>query len=362
MERDLQERTSRDGWVAAIGQRAREWYNGAAQQPPDQGAARAGEPVEKDDGVNWVTMFLLTVVSAGGQLVWCLGFGFGTPYLLSIGLTKSSTSLVWLALPITGIIMQPLVGVMSDLSTSRFRRRQYILLGLGILVPATLVLSASTAISSTLVDIFRTGLADWDPARQDAVDDVDKFVAVISIVFMYLSINMIQPASRALILDAAPLSQHSRANAWNGRMTHLGNIGGYAAGYCDLSSWKATAWIGGGQFRKCAVLSVVGATICSLITCIAIQENPREDSEGSVADGLTAKIREAVHHIWQTIRRLPRPVRRICLVQLFAFMAWFPFLFYATEWVIELQQREANKIDEGAIDDEDAEIGSFALL
>jgi solute carrier family 45 protein 1/2/4 len=258
--------------------------------------------------------------------------------------------------------MQPLVGVLSDLSISKYRRRRYILIGLAILIPSTLLLSTSTATSSVLVDIFRTGLADWDPRRQEAVEEVDKLVAVISIVFMYLSINMIQPASRALILDSAPLSQHSRANAWSGRMTHLGNIGGYAAGMTDLSSWKAVAWIGGGQFRKCGILSLIGAAICSLITCVGIKEESREDFEGSVAEGIIAKIREAVYHIWQTMRRLPRPVRRICLVQLFAFAAWFPFLVYASEWVIELQQRESNKMGDGDIDDKDAEKGSFALL
>lgn len=258
--------------------------------------------------------------------------------------------------------MQPLVGVFSDLSVSKYRRRRYILIGLALLIPATLLLSTSTSIASILVDVFRTGLADWDPARQDAVQEVDKLVAVVSIVFMYLSINMIQPASRALILDATPPSQHSRANAWSGRMTHLGNVGGYAAGMTDLSSWKSIAWLGGGQFRKCAIVSLVGATICSLVTCVSIKEEVREDSEGSAADGLVAKVREASYHIWQTMRRLPRPVRRICLVQLFAFAAWFPFLVYASEWVIELQQRESNKIDDGDIDDKDAEKGSFALL
>lgn len=259
--------------------------------------------------------------------------------------------------------MQPLVGVLSDLSISPYRRRRYILLGTGILVPATLLLAFSTSVSSALIDVFRTGLADWDPARQEALQDMNKFIAVVSILFIYMSINILQPASRALILDVVPTSQHSRANAWNGRMTHIGNIGGYAAGWCDLSSWRAIAWVGGGQFRKCAVLSVIGVTICSLITSIAIKEDIRESSEGSMVTGFMAKMKEAFHHIWQTARRLPRPVRRICLVQFFALMGWFPFLFYATEWVIEIQERETGKRPiKGDLDDRVAEIGSLALL
>lgn len=34
-------------------------------------------------------------------------------------------------------------------------------------------------------------------------------------------------------------------------------------------------------------------------------------------------------NIWNTILTLPKPIRRVCYVQIFAFMGWFPFLFYS---------------------------------
>lgn len=46
-----------------------------------------------------------------------------SPYLLSLGLTKSLMSLVWNVGPISGMICQPIVGVMADRSTSRFGKR-----------------------------------------------------------------------------------------------------------------------------------------------------------------------------------------------------------------------------------------------
>ena len=42
------------------------------------------------------------------------------PYLLSLGLTKSLMSLVWNVGPISGIICQPIVGVIADRSTSQW--------------------------------------------------------------------------------------------------------------------------------------------------------------------------------------------------------------------------------------------------
>jgi solute carrier family 45 protein 1/2/4 len=53
---------------------------------------------------------------------------YGTPYLLSLGLPTALTSLVWLAGPISGILIQPLVGVYSDKCTwSLGRRRPFML-------------------------------------------------------------------------------------------------------------------------------------------------------------------------------------------------------------------------------------------
>ena len=39
-----------------------------------------------------------------------LNISFGTPYLLSLGLSKQSTSLVWLAGPLSGLLVQPTIG------------------------------------------------------------------------------------------------------------------------------------------------------------------------------------------------------------------------------------------------------------
>lgn len=64
-----------------------------------------------------------------------------TPYLLNLGLTKSSTSAVWIAGPLSGLIVQPIVGVIADESTSRWgRRRPFILAGTIIVAMSLLVL------------------------------------------------------------------------------------------------------------------------------------------------------------------------------------------------------------------------------
>ena len=62
----------------------------------------------------------------------------GTPYLLQLGLSKSRTSAVWIAGPLSGIIMQPLVGVFADSSTSKYGRRRPYMLGGALVVVLSL--------------------------------------------------------------------------------------------------------------------------------------------------------------------------------------------------------------------------------
>lgn len=63
-----------------------------------------------------------------------------TPYLLELGLTKSRTSLVWIAGPLSGLIMAPLVGAIADRSRSRWGRRRPFMIGGALVVTACLLL------------------------------------------------------------------------------------------------------------------------------------------------------------------------------------------------------------------------------
>lgn len=130
--------------------------------------------------------------------------------------------------------------------------------------------------------------------------------------------------SQALILDRSPSSQQNVANAWHGRMTHIANIFGCSsslvlpqflptdrfadlAGYIDLGHWTGIAWVGGGQFRKLAVLSCGVMAICVGVTCYT-QEEIERTHHGSKG----IKWAKALKNIRESIRDLPLSVRRVC--------------------------------------------------
>ena len=52
-------------------------------------------------------MILLTISIGGLQLAWAVELSNGTPYLLSLGLSKSLMALVWIAGPLSGALIQP---------------------------------------------------------------------------------------------------------------------------------------------------------------------------------------------------------------------------------------------------------------
>jgi solute carrier family 45 protein 1/2/4 len=68
-------------------------------------------------------LILLTISIGGLQLAWAVELSNGTPYLLSLGLSKSVMALVWIAGPLSGALVQPYVGILSDNCRSRWGKR-----------------------------------------------------------------------------------------------------------------------------------------------------------------------------------------------------------------------------------------------
>lgn len=304
----------------------------------------------------WLRFGSLSLSLAGSQVIWSLELAYGTPYLLSTGLSKEATGYVWLAGPLSGLVMQPVIGSLSDSSTSSFRRRKY-MLGCSLVVAwATCVIAFSHPLARLLLDVLGMGLGDWDPVRHKHMATFTQILSVLGFWVLDFAINGLQVMARALILDHASVSEQNEANAWHGRMLHIGNIVGYWCGWVDLSSWPVLAWVGGGQFRRFAVLSLACMGLCVGITCATTHEsNSRRPSPRD--EGMWRRVAHSLHQVYHVGRALPRPISRVCLVQVFATMSWFPFLFYGTTYVLDMAQHASKHRKEDY-----EKSGSFAML
>ncbi|KAG6336692.1 hypothetical protein ID866_2399 [Astraeus odoratus] len=290
-------------------------------------------------------LFTLSVSMGGSQVAWTVELGYGTPFLLSLGMSEHLTSLVWLAGPISGLIAQPVIGAISDSSTSKYRRRYWVCLSTVALCASTLALAYCKSIAGFLVDLFGGGLGDWDPERYKQVSNVAIAIAVFAFYVLDFALNALQASLRNLLLDITPPEQLNAGNAWHSRMTQAGNIVGYGFGFLPLAKLPFLNFLGGDQFRKFCVVSMVILVATVWVTCWFHQEkefvNQKQEKHNTIAH-----ILENIHN---AITTLPRPVRKVCMVQLCAFMGWFPFLFYSTTYVGQIMAYQLGKEPDGEL-------------
>lgn len=283
----------------------------------------------------------LSISMAGAQIAWTVELGYGTPFLLSLGLSEQLTSLVWLAGPISGLIAQPVIGAISDASRSKYRRRYWVVLSTAALVVSTFTLAYCQDLAAFFVDLFGGGKGSWDPQWTKDVKNTAIILAVVSFYVLDFALNALQASLRNLLLDVTPPEQLNDANAWHSKMTNAGNIVGFGFGFLPLASLPILRLLGGDQFRKFCVVSIILLVITVWITCASQEEQSREDDLR--VDRNHSKFGDVLRNIYNAIVNLPKPIRRVCYVQVFAFMGWFPFLFYSTTYVGQVMAAELGR-------------------
>ncbi|KAK8095782.1 hypothetical protein PG999_013804 [Apiospora kogelbergensis] len=284
----------------------------------------SGQPSIKGSS-DMVRMLLLNFCTLGIVFTWGVEMTYGNPYLLSLGLSKSHTSLVWIAGPLSGLVVQPIVGAIADESKSKWgRRRPFIAVGSVIVALGLLVLGFTKEI---ITAFFGEG---------EGSKNLTIFVAVLSIYVVDFSINAVMSAGRSLVVDTLPISKQQDGAAWGGRISSIGHMIGYVAGAVDLEKITGS-FLGDTQFKKLTVIAAVSILSTSAVTCWAVTERVLVDVRHDPNQpGGRFKV---VHQIWSTILHLPPRIRAICMVQLWAWIGWFPFLFYGTTWVGETYYR-----------------------
>ncbi|KAI9171579.1 alpha-glucoside permease [Paramyrothecium foliicola] len=271
-----------------------------------------------------------------------------TPYLLNLGLTKSNTSLVWIAGPLSGLIVQPIVGVLADESTSRWgRRRPLMVIGAAIVAITLLVLGFTREVVGLVIQ-------DDEAAKRPTI-----VLAVLSIYVLDFAINAVMSCSRSLIVDTLPIDKQQTGAAWSSRMSAVGNMIAYACGSIDLLSIFGTTF-GDTQFKQLTVLATAVLIGSTALTCWAVGERVLVSPRTSKKNGLLGLFRQ----IYRTLLNLPPRVQAICWAQFWSWIGWFPFLFYSTTWVGETYFRY--DLPAGAEKSKDAlgdigRIGSTAL-
>ncbi|KAM3417547.1 General alpha-glucoside permease [Cercospora zeina] len=319
----------------------------------------AEEGAHEESKSSWY-LLALTIAFGGLQIAWSVELSNGSPYLLSLGITKSLLAFVWIAGPLSGTLVQPYVGIKSDRCRSRFGKRRPFMVGGAI---ATIISLLILAWARELVGGF---LAIFGVARDSqGTKTVAIVLAVIMVYVLDFSINVIQAGLRAFVVDNAPTHQQDTANAWASRLLGIGNIIGYLFGYANLP--KYLWFFGDTQFKVLCVIASIGMGSTLAISCYFVSErDPRLEGEPANYDsGVIAFFKE----LWISVRRLPPQIKAVCIVQLAAWIGWFPYLFYITTYIggiyVDGQLRANPNMTDKEIDDayeHGTRVGTFALL
>jgi solute carrier family 45 protein 1/2/4 len=154
-------------------------------------------------------------------------------------------------------------------------------------------------------------------------------------------------------------------NAWASRMIGLGNVFGYLMGYLDLVN--IFPFFGDRQLKVLTVIGAISLVLTVAITSYCVVEKRIYNSDLEDYDlNPIQKTVKSLFIIFKTMFNLPGPIAKVCNTQFFSWMGWFPFMFYATVWVSEIEFDGKPPIDEslGGNDSvgDSTRTGSFALV
>ena len=147
----------------------------------------------------------------GLQFAWQMRIILSGPLTESLGASPFLYGLIWLAGPVTGIVVQPIIGALSDNTFTRFGRRiPYLFFG-ALFGALGLILLPKSQFISTL---FGQNHPAW----------LALFISAIFIWMIDACVNAAQGPYRALVPDNIDKSQHAIANSFLSFAIGLGSV------------------------------------------------------------------------------------------------------------------------------------------
>lgn len=228
-----------------------------------------------------------------------------SPIYKYLGADEASLPYLWLAGPMTGLIVQPIIGAMSDRTNSRFgRRTPYFLIG-AVFCSISLFFMP---FSSTL----------WMAASLLWILDAAN--------------NITMEPYRAFVSDKLDESQHSLGFLTQSAFTGLGQTLAYltpsllfwfgmnkdAVNSKGIPFITVTAFIIGAVFSITSILWTVRTT----------KENPLTEAEQAFIARQPKGFLNTLREIWEAILDMPLTMRQLALVKLFQWYAMFCYWQY----------------------------------
>ena len=240
-----------------------------------------------------------------------LQFSFGlqqanmTPIYKFLGADEATMPLLWLAGPMTGLIVQPLIGAISDRTTSRFgRRTPYFLIGAVICSLCLLAMPYSPTL--------------W--------------VAASLLWLLDAGNNVTMEPYRAYVADRLEPAQQPAGFLTQSAFTGLAQCASYAAPSVLAAAGVSTALdVGNGipQIVKIAFLIGAFLSIASIVWSVwRVPELPLEPAQIEELRARPSGLSATLADIALAVRDMPPAMRRLAVAMLFQWYAMFVYWQY----------------------------------
>jgi len=249
----------------------------------------------------------------GIQFGFALQNGQASRILQNFGADVHHLSWFWLAAPLTGMIVQPIIGYYSDRTwTSLGRRRPYFLAG-AILAAIALVLMPNA-------DVLTSGFIP------------PLFVGAGILMIMDASFNVSMEPFRALVADLLPSDQRTLGFSVQTFLIGLGAILGSTLPYILAEGFNVDKVPAAGEVAENVTLSFyIGAVaflIAILWTVTTTKEFPPDEYEKE--DHGQVAARKGLSQIISDFAGMPRTMKQLGLVQFFSWFALFSMWVFST--------------------------------
>lgn len=262
--------------------------------------------LKKKPDLSFATLWNLSFGFFGVQIAYALQSANISRIFATLGADPHNLSYFWILPPLMGIIVQPIVGTLSDKTWCRFGRRiPYLFVGalVAVLVMCLLPNTGSLGMAVSTAMVF----------------------GLISLMFLDTSINMAMQPFKMLVGDMVNEKQKALAYSIQSFLCNAGSLVGYVFPFLFTFLGISNVAAKGVVPDSVIYSFYIGAAIlilCVIYTSAKVKEMPPK--EYAEYHGLDKPLNEEKVNVVKLLRNAPKAFWTVGLVQ---FFSWAAFLY-----------------------------------
>lgn len=262
--------------------------------------------LKKKPDLSFATLWNLSFGFFGVQIAYALQSANISRIFATLGADPHNLSYFWILPPLMGIIVQPIVGTLSDKTWYRFGRRiPYLFVGalVAVLVMCLLPNAGSLGMAVSTAMVF----------------------GLISLMFLDTSINMAMQPFKMLVGDMVNEKQKALAYSIQSFLCNAGSLVGYVFPFLFTFIGISNVAAKGVVPDSVIYSFYIGAAIlilCVIYTSAKVKEMPPK--EYAEYHGLDKPLNEEKVNVVKLLRNAPKAFWTVGLVQ---FFSWAAFLY-----------------------------------